>query len=87
MPHKNHDTKRYWLDDPRNVTRVFYGLLAICLLSVAVEPFARPEHPHYAYERWIGFHGAFGFTVFVLIVMAGKHLRRLVGRREDYYDR
>ncbi|HXV77934.1 MAG TPA: hypothetical protein VD788_16615 [Candidatus Polarisedimenticolaceae bacterium] len=76
-----------WLDSPRNVTRLFYALLAVCLATVAIDPWFPAEHPHYVYERWIGFHGVFGFVVFVLIVLAGKQLRRLVGRKEDYYDR
>jgi hypothetical protein len=66
--------------------RIFWALLAICLATVGIEPFFVSEHPHYAYERWIGFHGAFGFIAFFLIVLAGKQWRKVVGRREDYYD-
>ena len=33
------------------------------------------------------FPAAFGFLVFIAIVLGGGVLRRLLGRGEDYYDR
>ena len=38
------------------------------------------------WEGWFGFYGFFGFIACVVLVLAAKELRRLVMRREDYYD-
>ena len=45
-------------------------------------------HRH-AYSGWEGFpnfYGFFGFAAFWCIVIAGKHLRKILWRPEDYYD-
>jgi len=78
--------KNYWLDDPKNVNRLYYGLLLICVLLVASELFY-DGHPHFGWEGWIGFNGVLGFVAFFLIVMTGGPLRKLLARDEDYYDR
>lgn len=74
-----------WLDDPRNVNRllrVFYVLCgAVLLLELVIHKHA--EHPA---ESWFGFHGVYGFVGIVVLVLLSKALRRLVLRREDYYD-
>jgi hypothetical protein len=80
------EEKKYWLDAPRNVTLIVYGLAAICALLVLADLFYH-KHANYGFESWVGFHGAYGFTAFFLIVLAGKHLRKVLMRKEDYYDR
>jgi hypothetical protein len=40
-----------------------------------------------ARQEYAGFYGVFGFAAFWLIVIAGKHLRKVLMREEDYYDR
>ncbi|MDP6540049.1 MAG: hypothetical protein QF903_13855 [Planctomycetota bacterium] len=78
--------KRGWLDEPRNVDRLFWGLAIVCALLVVVElVFGR--HAEFSWEGWPGFYGAFGFAVFVAVVLIGKRLRRFLRREEDYYDR
>jgi len=80
------DTDRTrWLDDPANVTKVFIGLCVICALLVLTE-LAVHRHPHFGWEGVPFFHAAFGFVAFWCIVIAGKHLRKLLWRPEDYYD-
>jgi hypothetical protein len=37
--------------------------------------------------KWPGFYGAFGYVAFLMIVLAGTYLRKLVMREEDYYVR
>ncbi len=80
------DEPTWWLDDPRNVSRVCYGLYAICALLLVAGLFVK-RHAHFAFEEWLGFHAWFGFIVFVIVVLAGKQLRYVVKRDEDYYDR
>ena len=80
------DGKKYWLDDPRNVDKIYYTLVTLCAILLLAD-FLYTKHGHFAWEDWFGFHALFGFTVFVLIVLAGKQLRKVVMRDEDYYDR
>jgi hypothetical protein len=74
-----------WLDDPANVTRVFIGLWVVgaCL---ALAELAVHRHVFFTWERWPFFYVGFGFVAFWCIVIAGKHLRKLLWRPEDYYD-
>jgi len=80
------DERRYWLDEPRNVDRLFWGLAVVCGLLVVVDFFLH-RHAHFSFEEFPGFYGALGFVAFFLIVLAGRYLRRVLQRPEDYYDR
>ena len=81
---KNHE-KRYWLDDRRNLDRVFWILCAVCA-GLLVGEFFVHRHPHFGWEGWSFFYAVFGFVAFWCIVIAGKHLRKILMRDEDYYD-
>ena len=84
--HSPDDGRRYWLDKPRNVERIFWLLCALCAL-LAVADFFYAKHPVFSVEAFPVFYGIYGFICFVFIVFAGKYLRKLVMRGEDYYDR
>ena len=79
------EPKRF-LDTPRNVDRVYYALLAVCLLLIPVDLLYQ-KHAHFDFEAWFGFYGFFGFAVFVFVVVVGGQLRKILMRDEDYYDR
>jgi hypothetical protein len=70
----------------RNVRVIFWALVGVCLALLAAEPFYK-HHAYFAIDGWPGFYAVFGFIAFVFIVYAGKGLRRLIMRDEDYYDR
>ncbi len=74
------------LDTARNVDRIYYVLLAVCLLLIPADLLYQ-KHAHFAFEDWFGFYGLFGFGVFVFVVLVGGQLRKILMRREDYYDR
>jgi hypothetical protein len=78
--------RKYWLDDPRNVTKIFWWLCAVCGLLFVADAFY-DKHPHFAAEGWFGFYGVFGFVACVGLVLAAKGLRRILKRPEDYYDK
>ncbi len=84
------EQRRYWLDAPRNVDRVVKGVYVLCALATAIElldgwlGFKHQIHP--AFAQTVGFYGVFGFVCYVGAVLAGKSLRRLLMRPEDYYD-
>jgi predicted tellurium resistance membrane protein TerC len=75
-----------WLDEPRNVDKLWWGLCAVCGLLVGIDLFVH-RHAHFDWEAWPGFYAAVGFVAFYAIVIAGKHLRKVLMRDEDYYDR
>ena len=77
--------RKHFLDEPGNVRallRVFYALCAgLLLLDIA-----HLRHAVHPAEALWGFYGLFGFAACTALVLAAKGLRRLVMRREDYYD-
>ena len=60
-------------------------LLGIALLLVVLE-FIIHRHGEIALEEIPLFPALYGFVAFVFIVYAGRGLRLLIMRREDYYD-
>ena len=80
------DEKTYWLDDKRNVRKIFWTLVVVCAALFFSDAFYH-KHVHYAFEGWFGFFGLFGFGLSFLLVLTSKELRKLVMRDEDYYDR
>ena len=80
------DGKRRWLDNPKNVDKIVYGVYAISAFLLVIDPFIH-KHGPFAIEHWWGFYGIYGFISCVFLVLAAKELRKLIMRREDYYDR
>jgi hypothetical protein len=78
--------KHFWLDDMRNVHKLFWALVLVCgllFLSDAVYE----KHVIFAFENWFGFFGLFGFFVSFALVLTARELRKVLMRDEDYYDR
>jgi hypothetical protein len=75
-----------WIEQPKNVTRLYRGLWAVGLLLVAAD-FIVHRHAEVGFDDLFGFHGAYGFLACVGLVFAAKLLRRAVMRPEDFYDR
>ena len=90
------------LDDPKNVDRIIWALVAVCVLVQVVElvglgfhaewlgiefaGLAGNKHGHYDFEELLGFHAWYGFASCVALVIAATQLRRVLMRSEDYYD-
>jgi len=80
------DNKRsYWLDKRSNINLLIWIVVVICAGLLVADLFYE-KHPQVAVEYWFGFYGFYGFICFVGIVFAGKYLRKLVMRKEDYYE-
>ena len=79
------EQKQHLFDNPRVLSLIFGGLNILCILLILLE-FA--FHPHVTHEResFTGFYALFGFIAYVTIVLAATLLRKLVQRKEDYYD-
>ncbi|MCG8556712.1 MAG: hypothetical protein MJD61_15705 [Proteobacteria bacterium] len=84
-PHLEHEPKR-WLDHPANVRKVVWAIVAVCAGLFLADALYH-KHPHFEAEEVFGFYALYGFVSFFGIVMAGKYLRKLIKRDEDYYDR
>ena len=74
-----------FLDKPQNVTRIVYGLYAICALLVIADLFYH-KHPYFEVEHMFGFYGWYGFVMCALLVICAKGMRVVLMRREDYYS-
>ena len=81
----DHDNKKYWLDNPANVRNLSIGLIVACVALMLLDLVIH-KHPHFPIENWFGFYGFFGFISFTVIVFAGKVMRLIVRREEDYYE-
>jgi len=79
------DDHKHWLDEPANVSRLYRLLVVVCALLFAAD-FAIHRHVHFSWEAFPGFYAIVGFVAFWCIVIAGKHLRKLLWRPEDTYD-
>ena len=79
------DEKKYWIDNPRNVTKLAYALYVCCALLFVID-FFYTKHAHFGFEHWLGFYAWFGFLSYVGLIFVSKAFRRLVKRDEDYYD-
>lgn len=82
--------KKHLFDRPRNVRRLIWIFFAICVLLLGVDllfhrhlTFAADGFP---VEGWFGFYAIYGFVACVLLVLTATQLRKVLMRREDYYD-
>jgi len=82
----NDKERRHIFDNPRNVRWVIRGVFIACALSVIAQIFIHLHAEHPA-ESLFAFNGIYGFVAFVVLVLLAKEvLRRIVMRKEDYYD-
>lgn len=79
------ELEKGWFDEPKNVDKIVWTLVALCVASVAADLFYE-KHTHYGFQEWIGFDALYGFVSCVLLVLAAKQLRKILMRGEDYYD-
>ncbi len=77
--------KTHMFDKPRNVKRVIYALYGLCAVSFALDAVVH-RHVDHPWEDLYGFHGVYGFGACVLLVLGAKQLRKILMRKEDYYD-
>ncbi|MDJ0607801.1 MAG: hypothetical protein QNJ67_02405 [Kiloniellales bacterium] len=77
--------KKYIFDNPRNVKALIYALYAVCALLVVLDFFVKRyvDHP---WEALFGFYGIYGFVCCTFLVLAATVMRKVVQRKEDYYD-
>ena len=82
----NRNDKDYWLDEPSNVAKLYRGLWALGTALLLLD-FVVHRHAEAGFDALFGFYGFYGFVACVALVLTAKLLRRILKRREDYYDR
>ncbi|MBI9073998.1 MAG: hypothetical protein JEZ02_01215 [Desulfatibacillum sp.] len=74
-----------WFDKPGNL-RLFLRAFYMVLGGLLVADLFVLKHPHFPWEHAPDFSAAYGFISCVVLVLVARGLRRIVKRREDYYD-
>ncbi len=77
--------KKYFFDKPENVTWMMRGFYAICILLVIAD-FIIHRHIVLDWEKIPAFYAIYGFVACVILVIIAKGIRKMVIRKEDYYD-
>lgn len=78
------NTPEHWLDEPRNVKRLYRAFIGILALTVVAE-FAVHLHPHFAIESIFGFSAWFGFGACAAMIVLAKGLALVLKRPDTYY--
>lgn len=79
------DEKRYFFDKPQNVERLLRAFYAVCGLLFILDFFVH-RHIYTNWEKLPGFYALYGFVAFVVLIVVSRLLRRLLTRKENYYD-
>ncbi|NOY72340.1 MAG: hypothetical protein GXP14_08180 [Gammaproteobacteria bacterium] len=83
MSAQNH--KEHLFDKPENVERLLKGFYAICILLVIAD-FVVHRHVSLSWEEIPAFYALYGFIACVVLVVIAKAMRKVIMRKEDYYD-
>ena len=77
--------KPHLFDNPANVKRLLRGFYLLCGLLVIAD-FVLHRHIGLAWEKIPAFYAIYGFVACVVLVLIAKQMRKVVMRKEDYYD-
>jgi Na+/melibiose symporter-like transporter len=66
-------------------SRAFHAYAGVCVLLLLAD-LVLHRHVEHALEGWFGFYAFYGFVACVTLVLVARGLRRVLMRREDYYD-
>ena len=79
------DEKQYFFDKPENIKRMLKVFYVLCVLLVVAD-FVVHRHIGFAWEKIPAFYAIYGFVACVVLVILAKELRKVVMRKENYYD-
>jgi hypothetical protein len=77
-------TQAHWLDEPRNVKRVWRWFLTLLAATIAAEFLVEPS-PHFDVESLPAFSAVYGFLACAAMVLVAKALGALLKRPDTYY--
>ncbi|HEX9702491.1 MAG TPA: hypothetical protein VGA19_06525 [Rhodospirillales bacterium] len=75
----------HYFDDPAKVKSAIYALFAVCGITFLLD-FVVHRHVDHPWESFFGFYAVYGFVACVLLVLAAREMRKLLMRKDDYYD-
>lgn len=77
--------KKHIFDKPENLKRllwIFHGICAgLFLIDVVFH-----RHVIHPWETLFGFYSVFGFVACVALVLTAKEMRKVLMRKDDYYN-
>jgi len=76
---------KYLFDNPKNVQRLLTGFYTVCALLIVAD-FIIHRHISLAWEKIPAFYAIYGFIACVLLVVLAKLMRKVIMRKENYYD-
>ena len=79
------DNKKHLFDNPKNVERLLKGFYVICILLVIAD-FIIHRHITMGWENIPAFYAIYGFIACVVLVVIAKWMRKVIMRKENYYD-
>ena len=79
------DEKIYFFDKPENVKRVLNVFYTLCVILVLAD-FVIHRHIGLVWENIPAFYAIYGFVACVALVVVAKLIRKVVMRKEDYYN-
>lgn len=82
---KRGSKKQHLFDKPANIRRTWWLLCSTCAALFLID-FVYHRHVVHPWEALWGFYGIFGFVGIVALILAAKEMRKIVMRKEDYYD-
>ena len=85
------DEKKYWLEEPGNFNKIFYGVIGLCVLVALPKILTLLDILLYKQGRFVladffVFYTFFGVVGYVVMILLAKKLRAFLMRDEDYYD-
>lgn len=72
-------------DRPENVRRLLMLFFAALVLVLIAESFV-DMHGEFHVEHFYGFYAVYGFISYVVLIFVAKALRKILMRKEEYYD-
>ncbi|MDH3596674.1 MAG: hypothetical protein OEU09_05265 [Rhodospirillales bacterium] len=77
--------KKHIFDKPENVKRLLWIFYAICAGLFLIDAVFH-RHVIHAWENLFGFYSVFGFVACVVLVLVAKEMRKVLMRKDNYYD-
>ncbi|MCF6353486.1 MAG: hypothetical protein L3J26_00015 [Candidatus Polarisedimenticolaceae bacterium] len=77
--------KTYLFDKPKNIERLLKWFYGACILLVVAD-FIFHRHIGFGWEEVPAFYAIYGFVACVVLAVIAKKIRKVVMRKENYYD-
>ncbi|MEH6402004.1 MAG: hypothetical protein V7750_01435 [Sneathiella sp.] len=87
----NSDNRTYWLDNPGNVNKLFYAVVALTVVLAIPDILALfhilyDKHPKAEMEEIPFFYGLYAMICMLVLLGVSNSVSSFLKRDEDYYD-